>query len=168
MRFVLEQRQAALDCQVRLHLWAHRHGVSPAALHELQLELGLDYDETLGASAAVSEAGVMSRVRLAHNQSGGRCWRNNVGVLSDDAGRPVRFGLANDSPQINRALKSSDLIGLKPVVVTHDMIGSTVGVFWARECKRPGWRYTGTDREVAQLAFINLVLKLGGDAAFTV
>ncbi|QOR55761.1 MAG: hypothetical protein YHS30scaffold667_57 [Phage 65_10] len=152
---------------MNLYTWAFRHGITPLALQELQLELGLDYDENAPASTALTEAGVQSRARLAHNKSGGRCWRNNSGVLPDpDTGRPVRFGLANESKEINAVLKSSDLIGIAPRLITPDMVGTLIGQFWAREAKAPGWRYTGTEREVAQLAFINLVLRLGGDAGF--
>jgi len=48
------------------------------------------------------------------------------------------------------------LIGIKPG-----------GQFVSREVKRPGWRYTGTEREVAQLRWIEIVTALGGDAKFT-
>ena len=81
-------------------------------------------------------------------------WRNNSGVLPDQSGRPVRFGLGNDSPQSNKVIKSSDLIGLY------------MGRFIAIECKPKGWKYTGRDREVAQLNYINLVKKHGGIAMF--
>lgn len=151
---------------MNLYAWAARHGVGHVALRELQLELGLDYDDTPTYSDAQTESGVMVRTRINHNKSGGRCWRNNSGVLEDANGRPVRFGLANDSPAVNQIIKSSDLIGIKPTIVTNAMVGQLIGQFWARECKAPGWRYTGTEREVAQLAFINLVVRLGGDAAF--
>ena len=34
------------------------------------------------------------------------------------------------------------------------------------ECKRRDWHYTGTDREVAQKAFINRIIATGGRGAF--
>lgn len=79
----------------------------------------------------------------------------------------MRYGLGNDSPQINAVLKSADLIGIRPVVITAQHVGHTVGQFVSRECKAPGWQYTGTDREVAQLNWARLVNACGGDAAFT-
>ena len=70
----------------------------------------------------------------------------------------VRYGLGNDSAQVNAVLKSSDLIGITPV--------GGVGIFTSYEIKKPGWRYTGTPREVAQLRWLELVVSLGGIGKF--
>ena len=83
-----------------------------------------------------SETVVQQQARLKLARIGSQMWRNNVGACVDDAGRLVRYGLANESSQMNRCIKSSDLIGITPVVVTPDMVGKTIGVFTALECKR--------------------------------
>lgn len=147
--------------------WAARHGVSQAAMAELRVMMGVDTDPAKCTAKAGSEAAVQTDVRLAASRKGWRLWRNNNIALKDQNGRLVRAGLCNDSKELNAKVKSSDLIGIKPVVVTQDMVGHTVGVFLAREMKRPDWKYTGTPREKAQKAFIELVLSLGGDAAFS-
>jgi hypothetical protein len=36
----------------------------------------------------------------------------------------------------------------------------------SREIKKSGWKYAATDREKAQLSWINMVTMLGGDACF--
>ncbi len=113
-----------------------------------------------------SEAYAQFQVRLEAPTKGVTLWRNNVGVLTDINGRPVRFGLANDSKQLNEALKSSDLIGWRPVLITPGHVGRTLAQFVSRECKAPGWTYTGTDRERAQKAWLDLVAAAGGDSAF--
>lgn len=149
-----------------LEQWAIKHGVSHAALHELRQMFGASGDVP-HATDALSEAGVQSRVRLQAAQRGGLLWRNNVGAMMDERGVPVRYGLANDSKKLNEHLKSSDLIGIDPVVITPAHVGSTIGQFWSVECKEPGWSYSGTEREVAQLAWLNLVVSRGGRATFS-
>jgi len=146
------------------HAWAIKWQIPPAAIRDLVDTLGLDPAPNSGPAG--SEAWAQSAVRLEASQKGMRLWRNNVGALRDEAGRVVRYGLANDSAQLNSRIKSSDLIGIKPLTVTADMVGHTVGVMLCREIKAPGWRYTGTDREQAQLAWINMINSMGGDAAF--
>lgn len=94
-------------------------------------------------------------------------WRNNVGAFRTEEGRFIRYGLANESKNMNKKIKSSDLIGIKRVTITPDMVGQTVGIFVAREVKRPTWVYRGTEREVAQKNFIDIVNAYGGDARFT-
>lgn len=112
------------------------------------------------------ESAAASHIRLFAAQNNHYLMRNNVGVLTDINGRPVRYGLCNESKQQNQKLKSSDLIGITPTVVTQDMVGKVVGIFTAVETKRTDWRFTGTDREIAQQNFINLVLQHGGKAGF--
>lgn len=143
--------------------WAARWGVPTEALADLVATL---MPSTAGVAAG-DENAVSMTVRAAATHAGGRLWRNNVGALRADDGRLVRYGLCNDSKAMNERTKSSDLIGPMPRVVTQDMVGTLVGVFTAREVKRPGWRYTGTTREQAQLNFLTLVASLGGDAKFT-
>lgn len=142
--------------------WAQRWGVPQAAIDEL-INMTTPLRPTVPGD---SEAAVQQRVRLAASQQGARLFRNNVGVLYDDNNRPVRFGLANESPAINKRLKSSDLVGITPVTITHAHIGRQVGVFTSYECKRPGWQYTGKGREEAQHAWLLLVQSLGGIAKF--
>lgn len=75
----------------------------------------------------------------------------------------VRFGICNDSAQLNNIVKGSDLIGITPVVVTPQMVGTTVGLFTGVEVKKPGWKYSPSDKRVAaQLAFGKLVVSMGG------
>lgn len=115
----------------------------------------------------MSETDINALERLAAANRGAWLLRNNSGAFKDVTGRLVRYGLGNDSKRINEVFKSSDLIGGEPVIITEDMIGATLLRFLAVECKKPGWKYTGTDREVAQKKFIDKVNELGGRAYFS-
>lgn len=115
----------------------------------------------------MNEASVQSHTRLALARMGGLTWRNNVGACEDKSGRIIRYGLCNESAQLNRSLKSSDLVGITPVTITPDMVGQTVGVFTAIECKHSGWHLTpGDARGQAQERFLALVRSVGGIGAF--
>lgn len=149
-----------------IHDWARDHGVSYAALMDLAQRLGAASDAPL-VHPGMSEAGVDSRVRLAAQREGVYLWRNNVGACYDDQGNFIRYGLVNDSAKVNEVLKSGDRIGIRPVFITPEMIGTFIGQFVSREIKKGSWRYTGTDREVAQKNWCELITSLGGDAKFT-
>jgi hypothetical protein len=113
------------------------------------------------------EASVQARVRLEIARRGWHAWRNNVGTLLDSRGVPVRFGLANDSKAVNSNVKSGDLIGIIPRVITPQDVGTVIGQFASWECKREGWRPSPTDdHEQAQMRWAELVLLAGGHAAF--
>lgn len=115
----------------------------------------------------MKENPVKDHIRLDAANRGIELWRNNVGVLKDINGRPVRYGLCNDSKQLNQAIKSSDLIGITPVVITPDMVGFCLGVFTAIECKKSDWSYSENDeRAVAQKKFHDIVRNAGGMAGF--
>lgn len=147
--------------------WCLRHGVNGSALKELEAIFRLRGPSVMPADApGTSEAAVQSAVRLEAARKGVRLWRNNVGALLDERGVPVRYGLANDSKVVNEVIKSGDLIGIRPVLITPAHVGSTIGQFVSRECKRVGWKYRGDKREQAQLAWAQLVVADGGDAAF--
>jgi hypothetical protein len=151
-----------------LNQWALRHNVPYVALNELRQIMGLVQTDPDGLSdqGGESEAAIQKRVQLTATRAGWRLWRNNVGALKDSRGVPVRYGLANDSAALNKVVKSSDLVGIKPVLITPDMVGHTLGQFVAREVKAGGWKYSGSSHERAQLKFIELVVGLGGDACF--
>jgi hypothetical protein len=74
------------------------------------------------------EQAVMQRVALEATRKGWRVFRNNVGVLMDQRGVPVRYGLM---------VGSGDLIGWRPVTITPDMVGQTIGQFVSLEVKGP-------------------------------
>jgi hypothetical protein len=145
--------------------WATRWGIAPEAIAELAATTYAMVDAPRPLQHD-SEAAVQQVVRINEAQAGGRLWRNNVGVLKDERGVPVRYGLANESKAVNEQLKSSDLIGWRPVTITPADVGNIVAQFVARECKHPGWTYRGDAREKAQMAFIHLVNADGGDAKF--
>lgn len=135
-----------------------------------------------------SETEVQAAVRLEYARRGYRLFRNNVGVLLDQTGRPVRYGLANDSPQINNVLKSSDLIGWHPVTITPGHVGLQLAQFVSLECKPSDWGdpipallekygpyHTALHRKdlprddrrtLAQKAWLDLVAGDGGEARF--
>ena len=118
---------------------------------------------------------IQSEVMLAASNQGYTLWRNNTGsawqgkrtnadratlilpggtkrildraiVLENP--RPVSFGLCDGS---------SDLIGLKRVTITPDMVGQTVAQFTAIEVKSRTGRVSG-----AQHHFIAFVERAGG------
>ncbi len=149
--------------QSTLKQWAERWQIPRAAMADLVATLA---PVPPGRGAAGSEASVLQQVRLRTTEQGARLWRNNNGACVDSEGRHLRYGLANDSRQLNAVLKSSDLIGITPRVIGAADVGRVVGIFTAYECKAPAWHYTGTEREQAQLAFLALVEGLGGIGKF--
>jgi len=117
------------------------------------------------------EAKASQAVRLRAAAWGIRLFRNNSGVLmNQDTGRPVRFGLANESKKLNKKFKSGDYIGITPLVITPEMVGKTIGIFTNIEAKAEGFKerenYHPNSREFAQNNFNKLIEKLGGLSGF--
>ncbi len=150
---------------ITLEQWATLWGVSDEALADLRMRLSYTPAQP-DLNPNLPESMVQSQVRLSAAKSGIKLWRNNVGALKAENGRYVRFGLCNDSPSMNKLVKSSDLIGIKPLMITQGHVGTIIGQFIAREVKHSHWVYTGNEREQAQLRFIELVKIAGGDASF--
>lgn len=105
---------------------------------------------------------VQSRIRAKAGEYGIHLWRNNVGVLTDKRNVPVRFGLGNDSKNMNQEIKSSDLFGWFGARTICP--GITISI----EVKESGWRWNGagSSHEQAQLRWIELVREAGGCAGF--
>lgn len=148
-----------------LQAWAARHGISSTAMDELMRVMGVGALFSTPDPSRTKEGYVQSLVRLEAPRHGVWLTRNNVGALQDVNGRPVRFGLANESKQQNEVMKSGDLIGIRAVTVRPEMVGATIGQFVSRECKHADWK-PGEDpaREAAQLAWAMLINRHGGDA----
>lgn len=146
-----------------LTTWAARWGIPRAAINELLAVTGAD---TTPQDDPRSETAVQQQVRLSASRAGIRLWRNNNGVAENPNGQPVRYGLANESKKLNATLKSSDLIGITPVIICPEHLGQVVGVFTAVEVKKGDWKFQGEDRETAQLKFILLVRSMGGIGVF--
>lgn len=114
-----------------------------------------------------NESTIQDSIRVALSTEGISNWRNNSGVLPNHVGTPVRFGLGNESKKINKVSKSSDLIGIVPMLIEQRHVGTTVGVFLAVECKKEIFQFNpNNEKDVAQLNFINHVNSRGGIGGF--
>lgn len=147
--------------------WARTWAVSDSALADLKHRLlNLDGGQPAPAPGR-SEAAVQAAARAEASRKGLRVFRNNVGAFHDpEQGIYVRFGLANDSAAMNKVVKSADLVGIRPRIIQPSDVGLRMGQFVSYECKHAGWKFSGTEREIAQVNWANLVLSLGGEARF--
>ena len=102
----------------------------------------------------MNEAALTRHIQVALTGKHSRMWRNNCGVLIDSRGQRVTYGLCPGS---------SDLIGLRALTITPEMVGETVAVFVAVEVKRPDFRGKVPEH---QQQFITTVRELGGRAGF--
>jgi hypothetical protein len=99
---------------------------------------------------ALSKAGCLVwRVEAAGAWVGKVIHKDNQTVTLANA-RIIQAGLCRGG---------SDIIGIRPTVITQEMVGQTVGVFLADEVKTPTGRPTKE-----QLRFIEAVNKAGGIA----
>lgn len=149
---------------INLYQWAAKWSIPFAAVHDLREQLGTI--EAAPGPTGRSEAAAQAAFRVEASQRGLRLWRNNNGVLLNANGQPVRFGLNNDSPAQNKAMKSSDLIGIDPSPIRPEDVGQPRGQLCTFEVKEQGWHFTGTPREQAQLAWILHIQSLGGRGGF--
>lgn len=159
--------------------WRARH---PEAARELeQMQCALPWPMA-AENSGKSEAWAQQQVRLKIAQAGALSFRNNVGGTKTREHRqcprcqfkyaenvpPLRWGLANDSAQLNRQLKSSDLILIIPRLITPADVGTTIGQFGAVEVKAPGWQFNATDEHLqAQQNWLSLINSKGGYVAFS-
>lgn len=92
--------------------------------------------------------------------------RNNNGACMDQTGRLVRYGLGNTSP--NQEFTSSDYVGIRPTLITQEMVGQTLGVFVAVEMKKRDWNPLKKldAHEEKQNKFLQWVRANGGIAEF--
>lgn len=108
------------------------------------------------------ESAVTSHIRLAAAKLNTPLWRNNRGAFRDDTGRLVKYGLGSEAD-----LSSSDYIGIRPVLITPDMVGQVLGVFTAVEMKAEGFKFNKNDKHLLnQKIFIDIVKQYGGFAGF--
>ena len=153
---------------MNLNQWAIKWGVPFEAVEDLRRAFGVATDpgNLAQVAAGQSEAAAQAAVRLEASRLGHRLWRNNSGACYDEKGNFTRYGLGNDSEKLNKIFKTPDLVGVKRVVIQPEQVGQVFGQILMREMKPPGWQFTGTDREAAQLRCLEFVASMGGDACF--
>jgi len=96
----------------------------------------------------MSEQELQQRIRLELGRGPVRLWRNNVGALRDERGRLVTYGLCKGS---------SDLIGLRQLLIGPEHLGQVLAVFTALEVKTATGRLSEEQRR-----FLQLVISSGG------
>lgn len=96
----------------------------------------------------MTETPLLRQLMLHFSTSGVRLFRNQSGRYRLPDGRWLSSGLC---------VGSSDLIGWTPVIITQEMVGKSVAVFTAIECK-VGQRDTTTQ----QARFLAVVKQAGG------
>ena len=146
--------------------WAKDWGIAPQALADLNRRMHSAYAPSAPAAQALSEAAVQTNIRLDAAKKGILLWRNNVGVLRDMRDVPVRYGLANESKQQNQKIKSSDLIGIRPIHIQPHHVGMVIGQFVSIETKKENWKWRGNDHETAQLRWNEIINSQGGLGIF--
>lgn len=151
-----------------LEEWAVKWRIPAEALRELCVSCihtpdADDSDEDTSHKDK-SEARIQSEIRVEAAKVGLYLFRNNVGAGKLASGNQVRFGLGNDSKKVNEKLKSGDLIGIRRVLIGPEHVGTYIGQFVSRECKRGDWKFSGTMEEHAQARWAALVTAQGGDA----
>lgn len=110
----------------------------------------------------MNEAATSSRVQIEASALNLLLMRNNVGVAVDETGRHIRYGLMNESKKVNDQFKSSDLIGITPLLIRPEHVGKVMGIFTAIETKRTGWTMRPSDTHAqAQIRFLDLVKRYG-------
>lgn len=148
--------------------WVRRWNIPAGALMELEAMIGTEYEvksaQTLMSN--IPEVDMQSLVRIETSKMGWRLWRNNIGAGELANGDFIRWGLCNESRAMNKNLKSSDLVGIRPVQITEAHVGETIGQFCGIEIKKGDWMYSGDEHEQAQNRWMMLVRKLGGYAKF--
>lgn len=147
---------------------AYEYGVSLEFVLEVERRMGLHGSPVAIADDGIqhSESYAQSQVRLEAPRFGVMLTRNNIGALQDQTGAWVRYGLFNESTKQNKRIKSWDLVGYRKRLITQAMVGTIIGQFVGREIKHPGWVFTGTEHELAQLRCTELALSYGCDVGF--
>lgn len=110
------------------------------------------------------EAEVQAQTRLKYK---GTLFRNNVGAFEAKNGQWVRYGIANESKEMNKNIKSGDLIGWTLVKITPEMVGKTIPVFTSIEVKEEGFCSTSkmnSSHVKAQKNWRDAVLRVNGIA----
>jgi len=104
--------------------------------------------------------GADSKIRIFRNNSG-KCWIGSSKKFSQSQTVNVKAGdvLVQQARYFDAGLcpGSSDLIGLKAVKITPEMVGTEIACFVAIEVKLPSGRV-----QENQINFLDMVRKLGG------
>lgn len=148
-----------------LREWAAEFNIPLAYIINLEQRFGVGVNHDV-VTDGKSEAHAQSLVMLEAAEKDVLMMRNNNGAFEDKTGRWVRFGLMNDSEKLNKVIKSSDLVGARKRLITQADVGRVIGQMVLREMKKPGWFYSGTEEEAAQLKFLLLMDSYGCDAEF--
>ncbi len=99
----------------------------------------------------MSENILQKHLMLTCSRYGLKIFRNNVGQtfytdVKTGQKRIVRYGLAQGS---------GDLIGIRPVTITPDMVGQTIGQFVSIEVKQPHKKNNVSKAQDAWRAMVN-------------
>lgn len=91
-----------------------------------------------------AETNIMNQVMLDESKKGVMLWRNNTGKFRamDNPQRIVTVGQVG----------SADIIGVKPILITADMVGQTIGQAVAIEVKTTTGRQSEAQK-LWQIAF---------------